>query len=404
MRSTTCSTTGSTETGSSFTARMVSPPPHGLSRGKPALSRSSTRAPPRARRVAVTEPAGPAPTTMTSKRSTASASYVYKIAGAGRGYPVRRLGSLEPLELHLLALGCQATLREPALDTPERLLAEQDLAAVSLRLKPSREVGRNAVYRNVGVRSTRPEDCRADCDADAELQVEQCCLVAERECCLERLHAMVDPVPGNVERRHHGIAGELVDDAEVPLHLGPRKPVERCHALVELLRARLGGERRVAADVREERGDEPLPEGRRLRIRVNADSCRLRRRQVDAQFTRDGTSGRGDAHRLDGLRPRDEVPQQLTSLVVLSGLPECFGERDGRSPLGEPVAERTQLVDRGAQHRRRGSRRSGDGCWPLIPQHARVARPPAQTTALSLGEACPAARVRPLGRASLKRC
>ena len=44
-------------------ARPVSPPPHGLSRGKRALSASSTLAPPRARWIAVAEPAGPAPTT-----------------------------------------------------------------------------------------------------------------------------------------------------------------------------------------------------------------------------------------------------------------------------------------------------------------------------------------------------
>ena len=46
------------------------PPPHGLSRGNRALSTSSTRAPECARRIAVTDPAGPAPTTRTSMRST----------------------------------------------------------------------------------------------------------------------------------------------------------------------------------------------------------------------------------------------------------------------------------------------------------------------------------------------
>src|SRR6266542_271347 len=70
MRSTVCSTTGSGETGSTFTARIVRPPPHGLSRGKRALSRRRTRAPPRARWMAVTDPAGPAPTTTASKRCT----------------------------------------------------------------------------------------------------------------------------------------------------------------------------------------------------------------------------------------------------------------------------------------------------------------------------------------------
>ena len=52
------------------TARMVIPPPHGLSRGKRALSTSSTDAPASARRYAVVDPAGPPPTTSTSKRFT----------------------------------------------------------------------------------------------------------------------------------------------------------------------------------------------------------------------------------------------------------------------------------------------------------------------------------------------
>ena len=67
--STTCSTTGSTSHGACRSARPVSPPPHGLSRGKRARSASRTRAPPRARWIAVADPAGPAPTTRTSKRS-----------------------------------------------------------------------------------------------------------------------------------------------------------------------------------------------------------------------------------------------------------------------------------------------------------------------------------------------
>ena len=45
IRSTSCSTTGAGSTGSCRTARSVSPPPHGLSRGNVALSRSSTFAP-----------------------------------------------------------------------------------------------------------------------------------------------------------------------------------------------------------------------------------------------------------------------------------------------------------------------------------------------------------------------
>src|SRR6266540_5406655 len=64
------STTGSTETGSWRTARVVRPPPQGLSRGKRTLSISKTRACARARRYEVVAPAGPAPTTATSKRST----------------------------------------------------------------------------------------------------------------------------------------------------------------------------------------------------------------------------------------------------------------------------------------------------------------------------------------------
>src|SRR6266545_7525131 len=62
--------TGSTENGSCRTARIVRPPPQGLSRGKRTLSTSNTRACARARRYAVVAPAGPAPTTATSKRST----------------------------------------------------------------------------------------------------------------------------------------------------------------------------------------------------------------------------------------------------------------------------------------------------------------------------------------------
>jgi Isochorismatase family len=49
---------------------MVRPPPQGLSRGNRALSISKTRACARARRYAVVEPAGPAPTTATSNFST----------------------------------------------------------------------------------------------------------------------------------------------------------------------------------------------------------------------------------------------------------------------------------------------------------------------------------------------
>ena len=78
MRSTTCSTTGSGEIGRCRTARTVSPPPQGLSRGKRALSTSSTRAPAVASRWAVVEPAGPAPTTIASKCSI----------GADRSRPV----------------------------------------------------------------------------------------------------------------------------------------------------------------------------------------------------------------------------------------------------------------------------------------------------------------------------
>ena len=49
IRSTSCSTTGAGSTGSCRTARSVSPPPHGLSRGNVALSTSSTRRRPRGR-------------------------------------------------------------------------------------------------------------------------------------------------------------------------------------------------------------------------------------------------------------------------------------------------------------------------------------------------------------------
>ena len=53
--------------------RSVTPPPQGLSRGKRARSTSSVRTPSRASRCAVSEPAGPAPTTIASKRSTIGA-------------------------------------------------------------------------------------------------------------------------------------------------------------------------------------------------------------------------------------------------------------------------------------------------------------------------------------------
>src|SRR5215217_5363815 len=45
---------------------MVSPPPHGLSRGKDARSTTRTDAPASASRHAVAEPAGPPPTTTAS--------------------------------------------------------------------------------------------------------------------------------------------------------------------------------------------------------------------------------------------------------------------------------------------------------------------------------------------------
>ncbi len=60
---------------SAFTARGVRPSPQTFSRGKAVFSSTSTSRPVRARWYAVAEPAGPAPTTMTS----ASASL-----GAGR--------------------------------------------------------------------------------------------------------------------------------------------------------------------------------------------------------------------------------------------------------------------------------------------------------------------------------
>ena len=67
------STTGPIAKGSRRAPRSVTPPPHGLSRGKRARSTSSVRTPSAASRCAVTEPAGPAPTTMTSNRSTLGA-------------------------------------------------------------------------------------------------------------------------------------------------------------------------------------------------------------------------------------------------------------------------------------------------------------------------------------------
>ena len=67
------STTGPIAKGSSRRPRIVTPPPHGLSRGKRARSTSSVLTPSRASRCAVSEPAGPAPTTMRSKRSTIGA-------------------------------------------------------------------------------------------------------------------------------------------------------------------------------------------------------------------------------------------------------------------------------------------------------------------------------------------
>src|SRR4051794_34808472 len=67
--STSSSTTGDGSTGHWRTARIVRPPPHGLSRGNLARATSSTRAPASASRYAVVEPAGPPPTTSTSKRS-----------------------------------------------------------------------------------------------------------------------------------------------------------------------------------------------------------------------------------------------------------------------------------------------------------------------------------------------
>ena len=66
--STSSSTTGVGSTGHCRNARVVSPPPQGLSRGKVARSASSTETPAEARWYAVADPAGPPPTTSTSKR------------------------------------------------------------------------------------------------------------------------------------------------------------------------------------------------------------------------------------------------------------------------------------------------------------------------------------------------
>src|SRR5919108_4018891 len=59
------------EKGMSRAALPVTPPPHGLSRGKRARSSSKTLAPASASRKAAVDPAGPAPTTIVSKCRTA---------------------------------------------------------------------------------------------------------------------------------------------------------------------------------------------------------------------------------------------------------------------------------------------------------------------------------------------
>ena len=83
---TTSSTTGSSETGSRRAARPVTPPPQGLSRGKRARSRRSTLAPAEASRYAHVEPAGPAPTTITSERGIAALSLcAADLTGRGPG-------------------------------------------------------------------------------------------------------------------------------------------------------------------------------------------------------------------------------------------------------------------------------------------------------------------------------
>src|SRR5450432_1515703 len=71
---------------SSCTPRGPMRSPQALSRGKAALSTRATRAPPRARTIAAILPAGPAPTTKTSKRSSANVPPAFPAQGM-RGQP-----------------------------------------------------------------------------------------------------------------------------------------------------------------------------------------------------------------------------------------------------------------------------------------------------------------------------
>ena len=106
----------------------VSPPPQGLSRGKRARSASRTRAPPRARRIAVAEPAGPAPTTRTSKRSTTADRKRRRGAGlqwpALQGFPSGQRGRAvnplaQPSEVRILPPASRA----PGLQSRSRPLS-----------------------------------------------------------------------------------------------------------------------------------------------------------------------------------------------------------------------------------------------------------------------------------------
>ena len=77
------STTGSRSMSNSRAAWIVTPPPHGLSRGKPARSSITTLAPERARRRAAVLPAGPAPITIASY----SVSYAFTLSVYQRAAP-----------------------------------------------------------------------------------------------------------------------------------------------------------------------------------------------------------------------------------------------------------------------------------------------------------------------------
>ena len=110
-------------------------------------------------------------------------------------------------------------------ETARRILAEEDLPGVCCSLQACGEIRGSADDRNISIGHGSRDHGGPDGDADPDAEVEHCGLTGEGERCLERMRRMVEAGPGRVEGRHHGVPGELVDEAVMARHLGCGPPM-----------------------------------------------------------------------------------------------------------------------------------------------------------------------------------